>query len=143
MALLEDILFSEEFLFEGEQAEEYKERKNKEKEDERNNYIDRYGRRYGNIDYIANKPRTPKTDKEAANRKKKYEIAKYKNEKTPESDFGRKMEAIGGEAKAAQRKFNFSKQKEEAEDAERRHMRRHPKQYKESAELYNGQLELI
>lgn len=46
MALLEDYLYSEEFLFEGEQAEEYKKRKAAEAKKQANKEMDRADNRY-------------------------------------------------------------------------------------------------
>ena len=145
---LNDYLFSEEFLFEGEQAEEYKKRKNANISARNRKEYDRNQKRYQGgsrapgdkayIDFDSPDPRKAlnkyrsQQEKDSNRRRKAGEmINRAEKERTKSGKSSLHTGTIGG-------KTGY-----DAEDAANRHMRRHPKQYKESAELYDGHIELI
>ena len=142
MAQLEQYLSSEEFLFEGEQAEEYKKRKAAEKAElsNKNN-----GRGYS----VGYKSAANKIEKNLAlNKKEGYD----RHMKKADEDFKRSDKAKKIVDKESNRRAKsggllhqlyFDVNRDKAYDAANRHIRRHPKQYKESAELYGDSIELI
>lgn len=145
---LNDYLFSEEFLFEGEQAEEYKKRKAADVSSKGRKEYDRNQKRYqsgsrapGDKAYIdfnssdpkkaVNKYRDQQEKDSARKRKVASMINRVEKERTKSGKSSLHTRTAGG-------KTGY-----DAEDAANRHIRRHPEQYKESTELYDGHIELI
>lgn len=141
---LNDILFSEEFLFEGEQADKYLDKKAQDEFDKKHSERMRGYRRYGisGAD-VSHRAPTPKTTAEKAKRAKELTAADKEFYNAPSG--GKSADIVDTAVRNLRAKQSYDRIKKgehEARDAELRHMRRHPKQYKESAELYDG-LELI
>lgn len=159
---LNDYLFSEEFLFEGEQAEEYKKRKAAEKDAAKkadDDYLDKRWKRNASKkgwdmkDDKGNTYTRPgrKMTKQNPNYGIKHPIKTVKGQSADEKTYDRARDKhetkTGKNSYAAKHTFN-SKYNSRADvartdDATYRHARRHPEQYKESAELYDGHIELI
>ena len=162
MALLEDYLYSEEFLFEGEQAEAYKKRKEEERAAKEKSYKDYNDKRFGtkfitdtrvrNTKSVGNKM-TKQNPNDRWYHPKKRAAGKaedLKNRKAADSKYYHTDEegAKYGVSTKTDRKDGVAKSKEEihydlnkAYDAAHRHARRHPNN--ESTELYEGAIDLI
>ena len=154
MALLEDYLYSEEFLFEGEQAEAYKKRKSDQAVADRKKEYDRNSHRYqsgsttpGRKAHIDMKSFRNASDSKMDKMMKDYD-------KQRDADFKRDRKAgkmvedeenkrIKSGKSSLHTKTVGGKTGYNAQDAVNRHIRRHPKQYAESTELYGDSIELI
>ena len=164
MALLEDYLYSEEFLFEGEQAEAYKKRKADEraaKEKSYKNYNDkRFGTKYiGDNRQIQTKspgnkmtkqnpndrwyhPKKRAAGKEEDKKNKEAADSKYyhTNEKGQKTSVSTKTFRKDGEPKSRDEvQYDLNR----AYDAAHRNARRHPKSESAEIELYEGAIDLI
>lgn len=162
MALLEDYLYSEEFLFEGEQAEEYKKRKADERAAEEKGYKDynekRWGMknitdtRYTNTKTPGNKmtkqnpndrwyhpvKRTAGKAEDMKNKKAADNKYYHTNKDGKQASVSTKSNRSDGERKSKDEvRYDLNK----AYDAAHRHARRHPNN--ESVELYEGAIDLI
>lgn len=144
MSYLDTITFEESSLLEGEQAEAYKAKKAKEKADkeaaERNRYSTRYDNdRYGRT-YTSRNPEYQK-DKQAANNNDEKAMDRMDDRM---ADDAKRMNTAAHKANkdyySGKRPMNHD-ENSRAIDATNRHMRRHPKQYKEAVELAESLLE--
>lgn len=160
MSYLNNIVFEESTLLEGEQAEAYKAKKAKEKDDASNKDVERYSNRGSSA---GDKKRDPDSkdqkrkdkaeaivNKELNKRRDEYNQAGKKYEKSIKDCQERKPgsgQAMGKAAKEWSEKnsrlFNIDGlvSHGDALDATNRHIRRHPKQYKEAVELAESLLE--
>lgn len=160
---LNDYLFSEEFLFEGEQAEEYKKRKAAEKDAAKkadDDYLDKRWKRNAskkNWDLKDDKSGDTysrpgrKMTKQNPNYGIKHPIKTVKGQSADQKMYNKvrdKHDVKTGENRYATKhtfntKYNSRADQARTDDATYRHARRHPEQYKESVELYDGHIELI
>lgn len=124
-----NIFESVRFLDEGQQAEEYKARKEKDRLDSHMSDIDRFNRRYANGNSYS----------QSAKEKVEKELSKRLD------SVDRAYASGSGEdlRKAVSHKKNMDGKLMTSLDATNRHMRRHPEQFKESVESIIENLKMI
>lgn len=175
---LSDFLYSDEMIFEGEQAEAYKKKKAamkaQSKQDDEDYLTQRWNRTpatgntkqtqkfardvghdrigYGSNGAKSNKPEY--TEKSPGSRmtqqnpnnswKHPVKRAAGKNEDQKRKDKVRDMMSTKvGKNHYVDKYYGSDADSHRAEDAANRHIRRHPEQYKESVELYDGAITLV
>ena len=154
MALLEDYLYSEEFLLEGEQAEKYLQKKLNDKREKEAREAKREGRRYINsTSYGGGSEWNPAFDKarEIRKHREKYGSVMPKSD-TPTEKKLRKAEdkernayAYGQKIKNEldERNDHHYEDIAKAADAANRHYRRTHRNESAEVELYEGAIDLI
>ena len=126
MSIFDNIIFDEFTLLEGEQVEAYKKKKAEDKSTKNKAELDRFYRRYDRDDYDDTTDKAKKViDKEFKNR-----IDKVDDISKDPDNFGWKERL-----KRVDNAMNIQKARRSGDyqDGVKRHIRRHPNQYKESA----------
>ena len=159
MALLEDYLYSEEFLFEGEQADEYRARKAAEKaakDKETDDYLKnrwKQGQKRGYDTINSEREYLTKPGRKMTKQNPNYGIkhpiktlqGKIEDEAMFKRVYDKHFKKEGRNSYLDKHIYNsLSKgDRERAQDARFRHARRHPKSESAEVELYEGAIDLI